>query len=196
MVILITGASHSGKTLLAQRILEALHYPYMSIDHLKMGLIRSGITALTPQDDDELTRFLWPIVHEIIKTALENQQNLIIEGCYVPFNWRSEFDAALLEHIRFICLAFSENFIDMHFDEIKEHGCDIEARLDDSYCTLEMLKCENKHCIEGFGASGERVTVIDRDYTSAIDDLMEHITNIAFAAFFDHARLIKEGDTQ
>ena len=42
MVILIAGGSHTGKTLLAQRLLERYHYPYLSIDHLKMGLIRSG----------------------------------------------------------------------------------------------------------------------------------------------------------
>ena len=69
MVILIAGGSHTGKTLLAQRLLERYHYPYLSIDHLKMGLIRSGQTALTPEDDRELTDYLWPIVREMVKTA-------------------------------------------------------------------------------------------------------------------------------
>ena len=59
MIILITGASHTGKTLLAQRMLEKYSYPYLSIDHLKMGLIRSGITNLTPKDDIALTDYLW-----------------------------------------------------------------------------------------------------------------------------------------
>ena len=54
MIILITGASHTGKTLFAQRLLEKYQYPYLSIDHLKMGLIRSGNTCLTPEDDDAL----------------------------------------------------------------------------------------------------------------------------------------------
>ena len=76
MVILITGASHTGKTILAQRLLEKYKYPYLSIDHLKMGLIRSGMTALTPEDDDALTDELWPIVREMVKTAIENHQNL------------------------------------------------------------------------------------------------------------------------
>ena len=93
MVIIITGASHVGKTILAQRMLEKYKYPYFSIDHLKMGLIRSGITDLTPEDDDELTDYLWPIVREIIKTAIENEQNLIVEGCYIPFDWRNSFES-------------------------------------------------------------------------------------------------------
>ena len=58
MVIIITGASHTGKTLLSQRMLEKYQFPYLSIDHLKMGLIRSGNTKLTPEDDEELTAYL------------------------------------------------------------------------------------------------------------------------------------------
>ena len=90
MIIIITGASHTGKTLLAQRMLEKYNYPYLSIDHLKMGLIRSGNINLTPEDDDALTEYLWPIIREIIKTAIENRQNLIVEGCYIPFCWRRD----------------------------------------------------------------------------------------------------------
>ena len=111
MVILITGASHSGKTLLAQRMLEKYMYPCLSIDHLKMGMIRSGNTPLTPEDDDALTEYLWPIIREIIKTAIENHQNLIVEGCYVPFNWRIDFAEAYLADIRFICLAMTDDYI-------------------------------------------------------------------------------------
>ena len=89
MIVLITGASHVGKTALAQKLLEKYKFPYLSIDHLKMGLIRSGNTALTPMsDDEELTGYLWPIVREMIKTAIENDQNLIVEGCYIPFDYQ------------------------------------------------------------------------------------------------------------
>ena len=109
MVILITGASHTGKTLLAQKMLEKYKYPYLSIDHLKMGLIRSGQTELTPCDDDKLTDYLWPIVREIIKTAIENDQHLIVEGCYIPFDWQDSFDKTYLDQIRYKCLIMSEN---------------------------------------------------------------------------------------
>ena len=99
MIILITGASHTGKTLLAQKLLEKYHYPYLSIDHLKMGLIRSGQTDLTPYDDDKLTDYLWSIIKEMIKTAIENKQNLIVEGCYIPFNWKDSFDEEYLSQL-------------------------------------------------------------------------------------------------
>ena len=173
MITLITGASHTGKTLLAQRMLEKCSNPYLSIDHLKMGLIRSGNTPLTPEDDDELVGYLWPIVREMIKTAIENRQNLIVEGCYVPFDWRRDFDRRYLPSIRFLCLAMSEEYIDSHFDQIKEHASDIEARLDDSYCTAEQMKRENRQVIEGYRAVGEQVTIITEDYEETIRRLVK-----------------------
>ena len=143
MILLISGASHSGKTALAQKLLERYHYPYQSIDHLKMGLIRSGQTSLTPMDDDKLTDYLWPIVREMIKTAVENGQNLIIEGCYIPFNWKSDFSAEYLEHIRSICLIFSENYIQNHFEDIKAYASIVEQRLDDGGLNQEELIRDN-----------------------------------------------------
>ena len=90
MIILIAGSSHTGKTLLAQKLLEKYKYPYLSIDHLKMGLIRSKNTMLTVNDDEKLTKYLWNIVKEIIKTNIENKQNIIIEGCYIPFDYKKD----------------------------------------------------------------------------------------------------------
>ena len=173
MIIIIAGPSHAGKTVLAQRMLEKYKYPYLSIDHLKMGLIRSGNTDLTPEDDDELTGYLWPIVREMIKTAVENEQNLIVEGCYIPFDWRDSFDEQYLQSIRFICLAMSDEYIDAHFEEIKSHGSDIEARLDDSYCTVEQLKKDNHKMIEGYRAAGEPITLITDRYEDSIGELLE-----------------------
>lgn len=175
MILLITGASHTGKTLLAQRMLEKYKYPYLSIDHLKMGLIRSGNTALTPEDDEELVGYLWPIVREIIKTAIENKQDLIVEGCYVPFDWRGDFDEGYLSAIRFICLAMSDDYIDSHFAEIKEHASDVETRPDDSWCTAQQLKQDNCRVIEGFRKAGEPVMLITGEYEETLKDVLAAI---------------------
>ena len=138
MIILITGASHTGKTLLAQKLLEKYKYPYLSIDHLKMGLIRSGNTELTPLSDDaELTDYLWPIIREIIKTAIENRQNLIVEGCYIPFDWANSFEEKYRDNIKYYCLVMSEEYIRNHFDDMKKYANIIENRLDDSDFTME-----------------------------------------------------------
>lgn len=175
MVILITGASHTGKTLLAQRMLEEYGYPYLSIDHLKMGLIRSGNTTLTPEDDEELTEYLWPIVREMVKTAVENKQNLIVEGCYIPPAWRRDFEEEYLRSIAFVCLAMSDAYIDAHFDEIRENACAIEARLDDSECTLVSLREDNRRYVDSFEQCGEKVMVVDANYEEAIIALLDEL---------------------
>ncbi len=144
MIILITGASHTGKTALAQQLLEKYKYPYLSIDHLKMGLIRSGNTELTPMSDDgDLTSYLWPIVREMIKTAIENGQNLIVEGCYIPFDWQKDFGSEYLENIKYFCLVMSEEYIRNHFADIKKYANAIENRLDEEWCTIESVLAVN-----------------------------------------------------
>ncbi|MCM1327673.1 MAG: ATP-binding protein [Lachnoclostridium sp.] len=164
MIILITGASHTGKTALAQRLLEKYKYPYLSIDHLKMGLIRSGYTNLTPEDDNELTDYLWPVVREMVKTAIENQQNLIVEGCYIPFDWSKDFGKEYLEHIEYYCLIMSESYIKSHFADIKKYANVIETRLDDEGCTLENVLEDNARFLELAQRHGVDYILIEDEY--------------------------------
>ena len=171
MIFLITGVSYIGKTFLAQKMLEKYKISYLSIDHLKMGLIRSKQTDLTPEDDDKLTTYLWPIVKEIIKTAIENKQNLIVEGGYVPFNFRKDFDKNYLDEINFICLAMTDNYIDNHFDDIVFHSEDVEKRLYNQ-CNIEDIKIENKKVINGFKNVGEKIVMIDNSYIETINLLI------------------------
>ncbi|MBQ3517712.1 MAG: adenylate kinase [Clostridia bacterium] len=173
MIILITGASHVGKTALAQKLLEKYKYPYLSEDHLKMGLIRSGNTHLTPLScDEELTAYLWPIVREIIKTAIENNQNLIVEGCYIPFDWQNDFTDEYRKEIRFICLVMSENYIRNHFDDIKKYANVIENRLDDSDCTMDSVLLDNARILQLAKEYNADYVLIDKDYETDLADVI------------------------
>ena len=164
MVILITGASHVGKTALAQRLLEKYKYPYLSIDHLKMGLIRSGNTELTPLSEDyALTEFLWPIVREIIKTAIENKQNLIVEGCYIPFNYKDDFEKEYLDNIKYYCLVMSEDYIKNHFEDIKKYANVIENRICDSFSLNDVL-ADNAKVLENAKKHDVDYILIDDKY--------------------------------
>lgn len=170
MIILIAGASHTGKTALAQRLLEKYGYPYLSIDHLKMGLIRSGSTELTPtSDDSDLTAYLWNIVREMIKTAIENKQNLIVEGCYIPFDWSDSFEKEYLDNIRYYCLIMSEAYIKKHFDDIKGYADIIESRLDDDYCTMESVMEDNRRNLVLAREYKVNYILIDEEYNVDID---------------------------
>jgi len=170
MIILITGASHTGKTALAQRLLEKYKYPYLSMDHLKMGLIRSGNTSLTPMsDEDDLTAYLWPIVREMVKTAIENRQNLIVEGCYIPFDWATDFTPEYLANIKYYCLVMSEGYIKRHFDDIKKYANVIEDRLDDEWCTLDSVLADNAQVLELAQNHKVNILLIDEKYEIDIE---------------------------
>lgn len=169
MIILITGASHTGKTALAQKLLEKYKYPYLSIDHLKMGLIRSGNTALTPLSSDrDLTEYLWPIVKEIIKTAVENEQNLIVEGCYIPFDREDDFSEEYLNSIKFCCLVMSESYIRNHFDDIVKYANIIEKRLCDD-CSVDEVIEDNARMLTLAQKHNVRYVLIDDSYDFEIE---------------------------
>lgn len=164
MVVLIAGSSHTGKTLLAQRLLEKYKYPYLSIDHLKMGLIKSDNTDLTIEDDDRLTEYLWKIVKEILKTAIENNQNLIIEGCYIPFYWKDDFEKSYLKQIKYICLIMTEKYIDTNYNNIKLYENVIEDRKYPGDIDIEELKQENKNNLELCKKYGNDYILIHDEY--------------------------------
>lgn len=177
MVILIAGSTHTGKTMLAQRLLETVHWPYLSLDHLKMGLIRSGMTHLAPDSSDgELTGLLRPIAREIAKTAIENGQNLVIEGCYIPFHYAREFPVEYRALLSYVCLMFSQNYLDCHFDQILAHANCVEIRRD-PVVDREELKRENAFNLQSCRACGERFFLIDRpcDYNEALQTLCQEL---------------------
>ncbi len=170
MIVLITGASHTGKTATAQKLLKKYKFPYLSIDHLKMGLIRSGNTELTPMsDDNDLTAYLWPIVREMIKTAIENKQNLVVEGCYIPFDWQKDFENEYLKDIKYYCLIMSEDYIRNHFADIKKYANAIENRLDDEWCTMESVLADNAVMFDLSQRYGVNYILIEEKYEINID---------------------------
>jgi len=136
MVILIGGVSCTGKTVMAQKLLEKYKIPYLSIDHVKMGLIRGSkyCDFSATDSDDELTTKLWPIVKGIIMTNIENEQHIIIEGCYIPPDKIGDFETEYLEQIITLYIGFSKDYIEKHFvSGIIEHRSEIEQKGLDDY---------------------------------------------------------------
>lgn len=151
MVILISGASHTGKTLVSQKLMEELNFPYISMDHLKMGMIRSQRMKISPESSiKEITKELWPTVKEIICTAIENNQNLIIEGCYVPENVRNEFDVYYLNNMFFCFLVFHQDYIINNYEDILNYENIIEKRESISFRDeLQVqIERENKYFLD------------------------------------------------
>ncbi|MCQ2461973.1 MAG: adenylate kinase [Clostridia bacterium] len=172
MIILIGGSSHVGKTLAAQKLLEKLNYPYISLDHLKMGFIRTGKTELTVEDDYEMRYFLFPFAAEMIKTAIENKQNMIMEGCYIPGQWRDYFEEEYLKDIRCVFIVMSEEYIRRHFSDITGYADVIEKRLCDEPDMERLIMCS-----KNFKADCEKygIDCIEIDGEYDIDEIVEKI---------------------
>ena len=171
MILLIYGESHTGKTALANQLMKKMNISILSIDHLKMGLIRSGITKLTVYEDDKLTEYLWKIIKEIIKTAIENKQDLIIEGIYIPFNWKEDFEEVYLQEINDLCLVMSEKYIENNYNEITKYADVVEKRVSDDLNKEELIT-GNKHNLKMCQENNLNYYLIDECYDS--DDIINY----------------------
>ncbi len=184
MIILIGGSSHVGKTYVAQKLMERLKIPYTSLDHLKMGFIRTGQTGLTVEDDYEMRYFLWPFAAEMVKTAVENKQNMILEGCYIPGEWRESFmkeedPEFYLKEITCVFIVMSEAYIRGNFSSIVDYANIIEKRLEDDPDMERLIRCSRN-----FKADCEKYNIncieIDTEYD--IEGIADEISRIACEA--------------
>ncbi len=127
-----------------------------------MGLIRSGYTDLSPEDDAALTDYMWPIIREMIKTAIENNQNLIVEGCYIPFDWSKDFSDDYLSQIKLYCLVMTEEYIRKNFSNIQQFANVIESRISDDI-TIDSVIEDNARFLEMNNKNTQLIT-IDTEY--------------------------------
>jgi putative acetyltransferase len=177
MVILIGGNSHTGKTFLSQKLMEKYSIPYLSIDHIKMGIFRSCTECgFTPESEDErITELLWPVIKGIIMTNIENNQNIIIEGVYLPYSI-NDMETEYTSKIIFCKICFSQIYIRKHLSDkiiknesiIEYRGYDfgytIDKFIEDNEFTKQMCKENNIKCFE-----------INEDYENEIDNVYKWI---------------------
>lgn len=175
MIILIGGSSHVGKTLISQKLIEKYHFPCTSLDHLKMGFIRTGKTDLTVEDDYQMRYWLWPFAAEMIKTAIENNQNMILEGCYIPVEWKESFTEEYLHQIRCVYIVMSENYLRKNFHLLSDYANVIEKRLDDELDLERLITC-SKEFKEGCIQHNIPYIEIDKEYK--LDEILKGIYEI------------------
>ena len=166
MIYLIGGSSHVGKTFFSQKLMEEIKVPYVSLDHIKMMFIRSGLTKLTPDDDYEMRYFLWPYMAEYIKTCIENKQSLIVEGCYIPETYRNAFPESYLENIRAVYITMSEDYLRRNADLVVGKASVIENRLEEEVDLERLIEC-SKEFKELGRTNSIPVLEIDKEFNEA-----------------------------
>lgn len=180
MVILLSGNSCTGKTLMSQKLLEKYKIPYLSIDHLKMGFYRGDSNCgFTPMDSNEVIgEKLWPIIKGIIMTNIENNQSIIIEGCYILPHFIKDFEMSYSNQIIPVFLGFSTKYIEENFiANIVKHRNAIETRIYPEERTITELINEHdefrKKCIK----SGVEYFEIVNNYEEEIRRVYDYIEN-------------------
>ncbi len=174
MIILIGGASCVGKTKLAQRLMEKYNIPYLSLDHIKMGLIRGGadcgFTAESP--DSLISKKLWPIVRGMIMTAVENRQHMIIEGCYLPPDKIAALPEEYRAHIISFHLALGYRYALEHYEDIIAHRSDIEQRLYPEERTAKEIAEDNDRTAIICAQSAAKAFIIEEDYEAELQSIL------------------------
>lgn len=176
MVVLIGGESCTGKTLLAQRLMERCGLPYLSADHIKMGLIRGGLADFTAEEDDRLiSDRLWGVLGGILRTAVENRQHLIMEGCYFHPYLTASLEQSYQSEVMEVYLGFSDEYIRTHYADIVNHRNVIERRLYPEHRTIDALLRDHRALREEC-AGCRGYFEVQRDYTAEMEILAERLT--------------------
>jgi len=180
MIILIGGVGYAGKTFIAQQLLEKYKYPYLSIDHLKMGLYRADIECgFTVTDSvEQISDKLWPILKGIIMTCIENKQNLIIEGGYLFPQKINELKNDYLNEIISFYLGFSDSYIEKYFSsKIQKHRSVIQERGYECEDTIESYIMENRKQKEICEEYNAQYFEIDENYEREMNNVFDWIHN-------------------
>lgn len=180
MIILIGGESHTGKTLLAQKLLEKYKIPYTSLDHVKMGLIRGyADCGFTPYDNDNaISQKMWGLIKGIIDTCHENKQNIILEGCYLP---PDKVKSLVCKDVVAIYLGFSEEYIRNNFDKIIAFESLIEQR------KFPEARTESDFILENL-ALNKRCTEAGLPYFEIKED---YVSDLCMVYDFIHSKILK-----
>ena len=172
-----------GKTLMAQNLLIKYKVPYFSIDHLKMGIYRGySNCGFTPEDSTEVIGDkLWPIIKGIIMTNIENNQSLIIEGCYILPHYLKELGKPYSDKIISVFLGFSTRYIQENYESkilkyrsvIEDRG---ELRTEDiSEITITEYIEENNEFRRKCMKSGEKFFEVNNNYEQEIIAVYDYI---------------------
>ena len=175
MIILITGASCTGKTKLANDLMTKYNIPYFSVDILMMGLYRSNNTCnFTPNDNSEkISLHVWPILKEMIFTNIENSTNYIYEGFQIKIKDIIEIKEKYKNQIFTYYLSFSREYIENNYSVIKSKRSIIENRTDIDDKNSMLANVQN---VEPFrNSSNYRSFIYEKNFVNENEKIIESI---------------------
>lgn len=175
MVVLIGGSSHVGKTMIARKLVEKYGWECICLDYLKNAFQKAGIAGFENLDDVGMRHRMWPFVAEIIKSALSSGRDLILEGCYIPTEWKESFTREQLEDIRAVFILMSEAYIRTHMDEIGSFSGIVEKRENDFLDEERLVRCSADFKADCLGNETFYIEIEDDYDTESLLDAVESV---------------------
>ena len=68
----------------------------------------------------------------------------------------------------------SSRYIENHFSDIKRYACEVEKRVDDTWCTKQFLLEENKHYLDMCQKHKYTPVLIDETYEVDVDFIFQN----------------------
>jgi 2-phosphoglycerate kinase len=123
LLYIIGGAARAGKTIIAQEFLERSQVPFLSLDLLKMSLVKGMPEAgIDPQESSRrLAIRLWPVVRGLASTILENARDYLIEGDMILPSQVREISADFPGQIRSCFVGFGDESVSKKLFVIRKH---------------------------------------------------------------------------
>ena len=122
MLYIISGASRSGKTIMAQKLAVQKGIPYLSLDWIMMGFT-NGIPEYGIHDKlfpDDIARRLWSFLRAMLESMLHLETDCIIEGEAVLPELIIEIYKEHPDKLRICFLGFTEVNMEQKLKEIRD----------------------------------------------------------------------------
>ena len=124
MIYIISGASRSGKTLIAKKMMVEYNIPYLSLDSLVMGFT-NGIPEYGIHDKlwpHEIAERLWPFLKAMLQNMLWSDIDYILEGEAVLPRHIAELSKEHPDEMRVCYLGFSDVKLEEKVEDIYKYS--------------------------------------------------------------------------
>lgn len=124
MLYIISGASRSGKTLLAEKILAEQGINYLSLDWLIMGFT-NGLPALGIHHmlfPDEIAERSWSFFKAMLESMLYIEENCVVEGEAILPELIVELKEQYPDQVRVCFVGYTDISIEEKVRNIKKYG--------------------------------------------------------------------------
>jgi hypothetical protein len=183
MIYIVSGASRSGKTIVAKKMLKEMQVPYMSTDCVMMGFMH-GVEKVNLHDKmwpDEIAVKIWGFLKHFILTLMHSEEDYLIEGeAFLP-NLVKELMDAYPENLRVVFIGYSSANLTEKVKDVKKYASDHDWLNKESNVFIEehiknmiaYAKNIKKECQK----VGVTYLDVSKNFEASIEEVLSYLKN-------------------